>query len=187
MWWEPKGSVSLILAMFVRDRVKLTAVLCILFPFLVFVISLLLEKTHRKTRWFRISIFVLYVGLILYLTVLRNNIETDHQIQLVPFWSYEKFYDPQYRWQIYMNVFLFIPFGFLLGWALNRNVLHVILLGAGFSVCLEAAQYIYYLGLCDIDDVIHNTLGTVIGYIYWVVLKGSCVLLRYIRIKLSRE
>ena len=162
------------LAMFMGDKMKLAGEFSILFPLVIFVINLLLEKAYRNTKWFRISMLVLYVGGILYLTVLRREIGTVHQIQLQPFWSYAKFDDPQYRWQIYMNVFLFIPFGFMLGWALNCRFLQALLIGLVFSAFLETVQYFFCLGLCEIDDVLHNTLGTVIGFEYWRMLRGLC-------------
>ena len=32
-----------------------------------------------------------------------------------------------------------------------------------FSISIEAIQYYLALGLCEVDDVIMNTLGTMIG------------------------
>ncbi len=69
-----------------------------------------------------------------------------------------------------MNVFLFLPFGFLLGFAAGRNFLQSLLIGFLFSVCIEAAQYYFALGMCELDDVFHNSLGTALGYSYWKAL-----------------
>lgn len=35
---------------------------------------------------------------------------------------------------------------------------------------IEFFQYYFCLGMSEFDDVFHNTLGTVIGYIYWKFL-----------------
>ena len=40
-----------------------------------------------------------------------------------------------------------------------------------FSATIEAAQYIFALGLCELDDVISNTLGAMVGYWIWIGLK----------------
>lgn len=94
------------------------------------------------------------------------------QLNLAPFWSYAKFDQADIRWQVYMNVFLFIPFGFMLPWASERlqKLWKVLIIAAVFSVLTEVAQYVFRIGLCETDDVIHNTLGAVIGYGYWRLL-----------------
>ena len=75
-----------------------------------------------------------------------------------------------------MSVFLiaFIPFGMLLRWARNKNTTFVqaLLYSLGFTLAIETVQYITKLGVFDIDDIIMNTLGGVIGYcIYYVTAK----------------
>ena len=157
--------------MYMGVMMKLTGAVCILFPLVIFTAGLFLKKANKRTRWSKIFIFVLYIGVILYLTVLRREEGSVHEFVLKPFWSYAEAHDPQYRWQIYMNIFLFIPFGFMLGWTMNRKFLQTLLIGLIFSALLEVVQYIFCLGLCETDDVIHNTLGTVIGYEYWNMLR----------------
>lgn len=94
------------------------------------------------------------------------------QIDLTPFWSYAQFHNAAIRWQVYMNVFLFIPFGFMLPWCSEwlQRLWKVLLISAIFAALTEAAQYFFRIGLCETDDVIHNTLGAVIGYGYWRLL-----------------
>lgn len=69
-----------------------------------------------------------------------------------------------------MNVFLFMPFGFLLPFTLKRGFFQTLLLGMVFSACIEAIQYFFSLGFCEFDDVFHNTLGTALGYGQWKLL-----------------
>ena len=43
------------------------------------------------------------------------------------------------------------------------------MVGAGISVMIELLQLIFKRGLCEVDDVIHNVLGCMVGYgVYWV-------------------
>lgn len=63
------------------------------------------------------------------------------------------------------NIIGFIPFGmfvkaFLKG---ERKFLSTILLGLIFTCSIELIQLITKVGICDIDDVILNTLGVFIG------------------------
>ncbi len=94
------------------------------------------------------------------------------QHDLTPFWSYARFDQADIRWQVYMNVFLFIPFGFMLPWCSERlrRLWKAVLIAAVFSALTEAVQYVFRIGLCETDDVIHNTLGAVLGYGYWRLL-----------------
>ena len=81
--------------------------------------------------------------------------------ELIPFWSYG---DPSLRTEILLNVLLFIPVGILAGkWK-------VIPAAACFSLLIEGTQLLTGRGLFEFDDVIHNTLGAVIGVlVVWSV------------------
>lgn len=40
----------------------------------------------------------------------------------------------------------------------------VLLLGMALSVAIESLQYIFEVGVADVDDVILNTIGACLGY-----------------------
>lgn len=64
-----------------------------------------------------------------------------------------------------LNILLFIPLGFLLPtiWNDYRTAKKTILTGLGTSFIIEILQ-IFTFRLTDIDDLITNTLGAVVGY-----------------------
>lgn len=62
-------------------------------------------------------------------------------------------------WDIFLNILLFIPLGFLLGDKGRKAVLFGFLL----SAFIELAQYAFLLGYCEADDVLNNTIGCGIG------------------------
>ena len=71
------------------------------------------------------------------------------------------------------NVLLFIPYGFVCGlafpWA--RNFFRCVWFGAMTSVMVELLQLITERGYFQIDDIMTNILGTMVGFlIYWVCL-----------------
>lgn len=79
--------------------------------------------------------------------------------------------------QFLMNVALFVPLGILLPLLLVRYESAVRVVRAGFmlSVAIEVAQYVIYVAFAsgrstDIDDVIANTLGAVVGYLVFRLL-----------------
>ena len=67
-----------------------------------------------------------------------------------------------------MNAIMFMPLGFLLPyiWKNYRNPLKAAFVGVLFSVLIEAAQ-LPTARLADIDDIMMNTLGAVLGYAVW--------------------
>ena len=77
--------------------------------------------------------------------------------------------------QILYNILAFVPFGILLPMLGRRFQRLKIVLLCGFllSGLIESAQFLFHLGWCDIDDVINNTAGAVIGYGIWHILKIS--------------
>lgn len=69
------------------------------------------------------------------------------------------------------NLLLLAPLGFLLP-VLNekaRSWKRTLVVGAAFSVVMETVQY--FIGrIADVDDVILNSLGALLGYSAWKVL-----------------
>ncbi len=74
---------------------------------------------------------------------------------------------------LFLNIILFIPLGFLLPYAFPKlRFWKTVCLALLLSVFIETVQYVAQIGCCDIDDVINNTLGACIGYIcFWLYTK----------------
>ena len=75
--------------------------------------------------------------------------------------------------EIVENMFLFLPFGLCISaFYPDSEIQNRILLASGLSLVFEVTQYIFSIGASDITDVIHNTLGAVLGIlVYLVILK----------------
>lgn len=70
------------------------------------------------------------------------------------------------------NVIGFVPFGFFAGLLIFKRPTWLKVIGATFmcSLFYETIQYIFTLGLFDVDDLLLNTLGGAIGYgCYWIM------------------
>lgn len=79
-----------------------------------------------------------------------------------------------YRYQfgnMALNVLLFMPLGYLvlLSYSTIDRWWKVLLLGFAFSLLIETVQLITRLGWFDASDLLHNTLGALIGY--WIYCK----------------
>ena len=77
------------------------------------------------------------------------------------------------------NIIMFMPFGFLVPlFSKKKKWWQILLFGALLSVLIEVIQHLLRIGIADIDDVILNSFGTIIGFgiyklIYSVALKNS--------------
>lgn len=67
------------------------------------------------------------------------------------------------------NVVMFIPLGFFLPfvWEKFRKMWKLVLVCTGIIVCIELVQMVTMLGSLDVDDLILNLLGCMIGYGIW--------------------
>ncbi len=108
-----------------------------------------------------------------------TSIRMDANINMVPF------QDVTYNYLQYVeNMILFVPFGLLvpLLWEKYSKFLLTTLLGFGLSVIIEFMQLFCHRAT-DIDDLLMNTLGTIVGYfLFWVAKKIFPKLLEVCRI-----
>lgn len=71
------------------------------------------------------------------------------------------------------NLIVFVPLGYLVPSIFKRcsKIINVVVVTAGLSLSFEVCQYVLGIGSSDIDDVILNTLGGLIGYAIYFCLK----------------
>lgn len=88
---------------------------------------------------------------------------------LLPFSDWIYGYGAFRRETVY-NIMLFIPFGFIGQRALKRPYRFTLLYGTIFSFCIEISQLLFTSDrVCDITDLINNTLGTFLGIILFIL------------------
>lgn len=110
-----------------------------------------------------------YVFLVFCTTIFYREETFEKRYYLHPLWSYSVLYNKLLA-QIIMNVILFVPIGFFAGGALKKK--HIWnALGFGFvlSLFIEVTQLISTRGVFNVDDIIHNTLGCVLGFLCFVL------------------
>lgn len=107
-----------------------------------------------------------YAAIVICSTLIFRNGEGGRGVHLIPFWSYfatDNF--PRLPIENVMNFLAFMPMGFLLGLiTIKLKWYQVATVGCGFSLFVELTQLIFKRGMCELDDVIHNTLGCLVGY-----------------------
>ncbi|PEM26525.1 VanZ family protein [Bacillus pseudomycoides] len=73
------------------------------------------------------------------------------------------------------NVLLFLPLGILITLVFVdlKHFRHVIYLSLFVSLIIEIAQFFTTLGVLDVDDIILNTLGSILGFLILVLIKNK--------------
>lgn len=71
------------------------------------------------------------------------------------------------------NIIIFIPLGFMIPLIFNkfRSLKSAILIGFLSSFLIEILQFVFKIGSCDIDDIILNTFGSIVGFILFRFIK----------------
>ncbi|WP_445432465.1 VanZ family protein [Chryseobacterium indoltheticum] len=112
------------------------------------------------------TIFLLYL---MFFGMGRLQYE-DHIVRIKPIISTVWFIQETISWFdiikiVLGNVVMFIPFGFL-GWIFPKlnNLKNLIITFVSAIVIVEALQYFSRLGVFDVDDVILNTFGVLLGW-----------------------
>lgn len=158
------------------EYLKLGIIIGILIMFCMFVGYFLvyrkLLKGQRVIGW-RVflwwGIFLCYLSVVLGATLLsRSNGWTNDKIRPL-FYSYKdawiSFSNAAWR-NIILNFCMFIPFGIWLPLGIKgfRKFWRTYLVGFAFALMIECIQLLFRRGIFELDDILGNTVGTMIGY-----------------------
>lgn len=146
------------------------------------------SKNYKKLGWL---LFITYMIILFYLLFFSEAFNRDllldnYQYNLEPFKEIRLFFD--YREQLGMKSFLvnifgnilaFAPFGFLLPHLLKRyrRFFSIVFLSIFFSLAIELTQMLTKVGRFDVDDIILNTFGGILGYLIYTICRGINYLL----------
>ena len=114
-------------------------------------------------RWSSVLLLIEYVFLIFCSTVIFRPTGETSQYDFHPFWSYDR---PELLVENIMNVIVFIPVGMI---RVKGSWLVALLIGCSISIAIESLQFCFMKGFSEVDDVMHNTVGCLIG---WCMMKG---------------
>lgn len=125
------------------------------------------RNTRRAACCLMLSLYLAAVDAVAGLPSLLY-IRFDTNINLVPF----AYMFSDYRNSL-LNVLLFLPLVFFLSvfWRRYRSFFRTVLFGLSFSLCIELLQ-LFTRRATDINDLITNTAGTILGWcLGWILLK----------------
>lgn len=99
-----------------------------------------------------------------------NLIPFREIVRFIKYWEYIDFFSVVVN--LLGNVVAFMPFGALIRWVVDRKVRWFQAMGYTFlfSLCVELLQLVAKVGVFDVDDLILNTLGGLLGFIVYYLL-----------------
>ena len=133
-----------------------------------------IAEFKRSKRKLIIVLFAIYILIVLWITLIDREFG-NRRAMLIPFWELvnvikgvERSF---YIGQIFGNLVMLMPLGFMLPIIRKVSLKQVLLISLCFSVGIELTQFITGRGLMEFDDVFNNTVGAVLGYKIYDVLR----------------
>jgi len=139
-----------------------------------------MKKTEY--RWMVHVLFAIYMGVLFRFTILRDGFHYKNfmkygTLNLSFFTGYIPFVRHHLWWRfLYLfggNIAAFIPFGAYLGYR-GRKIVPTVIFGFLLSFFIESMQYVWGVGISELDDLILNTLGVLIGAATFKALQKKC-------------
>lgn len=137
--------------------------------FLPFLVSFFLKKPHGTIlRKIGLLAFFLYA---IYAMTLLDRMDTGVSLLSLDFlWTWKRAFEGSVKYQYFIvgNIMLFVPYGMVVTSLFpkeKRRWWIALLIGIATSGCIEVAQMVFHAGLCELDDVILNTIGMLVGYV----------------------
>ncbi len=140
------------------------------------------NKKQIVQRIIEIMLFVAYLAALVYLVFVfeRGGVQ-EYRYNLRPFEEIRRFY--QYRsvvgnrvflYNVVGNIMVFVPMGFFVPLVFRRynNGFFVTLLCAELSLAIEITQLLTKVGSFDVDDLLLNTLGGLLGHLLFIITVG---------------
>ena len=131
---------------------------------LLVILEMWLSHIYKKKR---LILSILYIGVILWITVFSRTPGSERIFKGL-FWEIQMGY-----WSdIVLNMLLFVPLGIFIG---ER---YAIIIGFVLSLGVEIIQYIFVIGFCELDDILNNSIGTLLGVLFLELYKITIKLFR---------
>jgi len=147
------------------------------FASLLMLLFLVIFRKMKLYQRVSASILLPYMFLVFVCTIVERKIRTNSSINLVPLWKLFSIIrsgkKKTWLWkEITLNIIMFIPFGTLVPLIFtDKKLKDILYMGIGTSCVIEVLQLIMKRGLCELDDVINNSIGVILGYVIYKTLQ----------------
>lgn len=122
----------------------------------------------EQKKFWNIYIFLFYSGYFVILFImLFTKAQTYHAFNLNPFNI--SLNSRRQLAEFVLNICYFVPLGCLYG--IYTKLFEAVIIALVTILGIEIIQYIYYLGVFDILDILANVLGCLIGYYLYLFIR----------------
>ena len=135
------------------------------------------KKYEKAVTIINRILLLISVSGIVYITLFRKGTHI-REMYLMPFHIFsEAAGETDFYRSMLMNMFLFVPFGLFAPFSVggrfkpDRRVITTVLAAVILSVIIEFAQYVFYIGRCETDDVLCNAVGAVAGSAAYILYR----------------
>ena len=139
-------------------------------------VSIFLYKKHKfnKLQCGAAIVLSLYIVVLLYFTVVGRYSHEEYEYKINFFTSYRWFFKyngEQVLRQLLINLVMIMPVGFLLPVVIKAKYKYLITMALSLllTVFIETMQLITKCGSFEIDDIINNFVGAVIGMLLYAL------------------
>lgn len=126
--------------------------------------KVMIKMWKRVCSGFVLATLTIYI---FYITVFSRSYNAGVGHNFSPFWSYRAILEGREELvrENFLNVLLFIPFGLSYAFTFKDvKYWQEFLIGAIISIIIELLQFLLKRGFAEIDDVMHNVLGCILGF-----------------------
>ena len=117
----------------------------------------------RLQQWLRVLLAV-YLIFTFYLTVISRATSGIDNIRTEWLEGYKSVHDVYASSENYLNILLFIPIGCLVGLVVRKyRLIYAVFVGLFVSETIECAQLIWHKGTFDVNDLMNNIIGAMVG------------------------
>ena len=126
---------------------------------------LIFRRLNTVNRVLQVLTLVLWLAATAFLTFFERSPVMETRYNLIPFQE-----DSIYN--VKSNVLLFIPLVPALCTLFSKmKVRTAFIIGVLASLAVELVQLVSHRGICDIDDLLENSLGVLIGAVFFLLIR----------------
>lgn len=137
--------------------------------------------TRKHLSLASLIVFIIYISVLIYFVFFSDRYGrlegySEYRYNLTPFMEIHRYleYSDYFTWEnlitnLVGNILVFSPMGILIPIFMKRRVGILYIGGASFllSFFIETVQLVFKIGVFDVDDLMMNTAGGLIGYLVY--------------------
>jgi glycopeptide antibiotics resistance protein len=142
------------------------------------------KKDNKIVMWVCFLAYLLLLGYVVFISSGLGRVEhEEYRYNLTLFQEIGRYYGignrtgnwTLFRFNVIGNVCVFMPLGVFLPKLFERcrRLLAVLVLSLELSLAIEIVQLVSRIGSFDVDDLLLNTIGGILGYFVYKIFVGA--------------